>query len=528
VAKCLAVNNCDTIFLGNLFGSHGTSIAVADLCDRRAKHTPWHWRCTIAAYLHWTAVTRLRLRILASFGVAILVIATGWAGAGVLSVGINTREQARSRLALESLHATLQHLVRSESAVRSYLLTGDPAYLGEYVTSLRNPHPMTALRRLAAGGSQVDLANLSTELDDKRRELAEIMRRIHDGDHGGATALASDPQSRQLSQRLQEHLGVMIVHENTTRERLGEELTRALRTGRTIIFAGMLVAFALAVLINVSLMRAVREREAWQATVETQAQQLERHTASLLEHERQLGEQLLAQQRLATALRRSNEELDQFAYATSHDLKAPLRGIMNLAGWIEEDLGVQAPADVKTNLGLMRTRARRLEALIEGILAYARAGRVREKIESVDLHQLVNDVVELIAPPPGVQVIIGSSLPVLTTERVPLQQVLMNLLQNAVKHGCPDETGRVEIVAERTDGAWRIEVRDHGPGIAPEFQQRIFGVFQTLAPRDQVEGTGIGLAMVKKLVETRGGRLSVESEVGAGAIFSFTWPTMES
>ncbi len=228
--------------------------------------------------------------------------------------------------------------------------------------------------------------------------------------------------------------------------------------------------------------------------------------------------------RLAGALEASNRELDQFAYVASHDLKAPLRGISNISSWIEEDLGDAAGPEVKEHLELLRGRVLRMEGLIDGILEYSRAGRVREGAERVDTGALAREVVDLLALPGGAEVAVQEGMPVLTTERLPLQQVLMNLIGNAVKYGGEAEA-RVEVSARRTaEREWEFAVRDHGPGIAPEFHERIFAVFQTLEPRDRVESTGIGLSIVKKLVESRGGRVWVESAPGEGSVFRFVWP----
>jgi signal transduction histidine kinase len=229
---------------------------------------------------------------------------------------------------------------------------------------------------------------------------------------------------------------------------------------------------------------------------------------------------------LAQALERSNHELDSFAYAASHDLRAPLRGIANLSQWVEEDLlstGLLKD-DTRDMLQLMRVRMHRMEGLIEGLLRYSRAGRGHAKAETVDTRQLVSDVVDLLSPAAGTSVTIAGALPTITTERLPLQQVFMNLIGNAIKHtNRPD--ARVEIASEAHGPFMQFSVRDNGPGIASEFHDRIWGIFQTLEARDNVEGAGIGLALVKKIVESQGGRVWVESEPGRGATFKFLWRT---
>ncbi len=231
-------------------------------------------------------------------------------------------------------------------------------------------------------------------------------------------------------------------------------------------------------------------------------------------------------QRLIKALEGTNRELDQFAYVTSHDLKAPLRGIGSLAEWIEEDLGPALDGEVRRKMGLLRGRVARMEALIQGILDFSRASRVTGKREDVDVRKLVAEVGELLAPPPPARVEVEGELPVLYTVRVSLQQVLMNLIGNGLKHaGRPD--GRVVVSARDGGDHWEFRIADNGPGIASQYHERVWGIFQTLEARDKVENTGIGLAIVKKIVEGRGGIVAIESTPGQGATFRFTWPKRE-
>lgn len=236
-----------------------------------------------------------------------------------------------------------------------------------------------------------------------------------------------------------------------------------------------------------------------------------------------LAQALRERDRVQGDYERSNRDLDEFAYAASHDLRAPLRGIANLTNFLEEDLGSGLPDSARQQLDLLRGRVLRMESLIDGILKYSRAGRGQEQPQQVSLAELVRETVELVTPPPGTQVVVAPILPSLETERAQLQQVLLNLISNAIKHA-QREDPRVEISVEDFGDHLRFVVADNGPGIAPQYQDRIWGMFQTLAPRDAVEGTGIGLATVKKLVERRGGRVGVESEEGKGARFFFLWP----
>ena len=231
--------------------------------------------------------------------------------------------------------------------------------------------------------------------------------------------------------------------------------------------------------------------------------------------------------RLVCSLERTNRELDQFAYVASHDLKAPLRGIANLSEWIEEDIGEAFPAPAKEKMELLRGRVRRLEGLIDGILEYSRAGRGQKAPAPIDVRQLVHEVVELMAPPTGVRVEIAHDLPTIFSERIPLSQVFSNLIGNATKYTRTADP-LIQINAAIEGDFVHFQVMDNGPGIAPQYHERIFVVFQRLAARDRVEGTGIGLAIVKKIIEGRGGRVWVESPMDAiaasGTTFHFTWP----
>lgn len=229
-----------------------------------------------------------------------------------------------------------------------------------------------------------------------------------------------------------------------------------------------------------------------------------------------------AARELIDQLAKTNAELDQFAYVASHDLKAPLRGIANLSQWIEDDLGDNMDEQGRYHMNLLRGRVARLEGLIEGILSYSRANRHDGDSVELDLATFARETWELIAPPPTAHLVVRD-LPILKTQRIPLQQVLMNLMSNAIKYN-PGRELHVEVGARADGERHAIYVKDDGVGIAAEFHDRIWALFQTLEPRDKVESTGIGLAVVRKIVEARGGRAWVESRPDAGATFWFTWP----
>jgi len=231
----------------------------------------------------------------------------------------------------------------------------------------------------------------------------------------------------------------------------------------------------------------------------------------------------MRQQELIAELTRINDELNNFAYVSSHDLKSPLRGIDQLATWINEDLGEKIPEETRGHLDLMRNRIKRMEMLLDDLLAYSRVGRTNTEIVLVNTHDLVNDIFEMTTSTKQIELRITDTLPVFRTRKVPLELVLRNLISNAIKHH-DKPAGLIEISAKLNDGFVEFVVKDNGPGIAPEHQQRVFGMFQTLKPRDEIEGSGIGLALIKKAVETVGGKVGVESDGKNGSLFRFTWP----
>jgi len=226
-------------------------------------------------------------------------------------------------------------------------------------------------------------------------------------------------------------------------------------------------------------------------------------------------------------LLRSNKDLEQFAYVASHDLKAPLRAIELLVQWITEGLAGYDTNNVQENLGLLGKRTQRLNRLLDDLLAYSRAGRKVGAHRMVDAHALVLDVVQMLNPPPTVSISIDGKLPAFKTYPTPLEQVFRNLIGNAVKHH-PGPAGRIVVSCQEQGDRYVFAVEDDGEGIPAQYAERVFEMFQTLKPRDQVEGSGMGLAIVNRIVQWQAGRVWFEpAPSGRGTVFKFQWKKIQ-
>jgi len=239
---------------------------------------------------------------------------------------------------------------------------------------------------------------------------------------------------------------------------------------------------------------------------------------------RTLSGRLEAQSRKQAELEKANRELEQFAYVAAHDLKSPLRGISNLAQWLEEDLQTAVTPEHQRYFQLLHGRVQRMEALVEGLRLYYTPPSLKIKPpDSIDVHALAQHIVKKVKPPALFHVEIDTDVVDLAADRSQLEQVLLQLVDNALRHH-DKESGGVLISVREQEEFCLFSVTDDGPGIDPRYHQKVFAIFQTLQARDQVESVGIGLPLAKKLVEASGGTIWLESDVGQGAAFYFTWP----
>lgn len=221
-------------------------------------------------------------------------------------------------------------------------------------------------------------------------------------------------------------------------------------------------------------------------------------------------------------LEKRNKELDQFAYITSHDLKSPLRGINNLAEWIEEDMSLTLTNESKKHFEMLRGRVHRMEALINSLLKYSRAGRTNIDVEKININSVVSEVLRRLNPSSKYAIYFDSSFPTILANYQDIDDIFYELISNALKYN-NKENPIVNITYKTENKYYVFCVADNGEGISEAFHQKIFTIFQTLETRDKVESVGAGLAIVKKIIEENGGTIWIESEVGKGAKFYFKW-----
>ncbi len=232
------------------------------------------------------------------------------------------------------------------------------------------------------------------------------------------------------------------------------------------------------------------------------------------------------QKQFLNKIQQKNKELDRFASVVSHDLKTPLRGISSLTHWIERDLNGSAPKNVKENIQLLKGQVSRMDQLIQSILEYSRIGKAKVRPELVDVEEMVQEIVQAVNAPELFTFDISTNLPAFVTERVLLYQIFSNLISNAVKHH-DREIGHITVDCNflAAEHLYQFWVKDDGPGIDPKYQEQIFEIFQTLESKYQTNNTGVGLAIIKKIVTEKGGTIRLISALGTGATFIFTWPS---
>ncbi|AMM50257.1 histidine kinase [Rufibacter sp. DG15C] len=459
----------------------------------------------------------------------------------------NSKFVSESQNVIRNSSSLQRNIIDMETGMRGFLLTGNEEFLQPYHTADRlMPALFQDLKKLVDDSpEQLKKIQEIEELQVKwKTEFAELLisekrkeneqgintKGIRNLDHG---YLVLNEEGKRLTDQMRIYFRAFNSIEYQVREerrnRLDQSIneTRRVSTALTIIsvMLGLAWAYYITRLISRRIMKMVNLADRIASGEYKTAIQDDAHDELTLLSD-SLNRMSGTIDKTFSELDSKNKELDQFAYVVSHDLKAPLRGIENASKWVEEDMGKELPSHIQEYLLMMRARVHRMENLINGILALARVGRAKLEEENVNVQHLLFDVIDMLNPPAGFQIHMPDRLPVLRAAKVELQQVFSNLISNAIKYH-DKEKGNVTVSYNEFADYHEFSVADDGPGIEAEYHDRIFVLFQTLQERDAVESTGVGLSIVKKIIERQGGKIQVASSPGQGSVFTFTWPKVK-
>lgn len=457
----------------------------------------------------------------------------------------NARQVEASQRVSNQAVTLLRNIVDMETGFRGYMLVGNEQTLDVYYQGEREMiGKFTDLRNtVTTAPNQVALIDQTQRLFQQWTSYSHLLisekreaRRRHPGQRGleflPHARLAENLTGKQIMDNVRDRMKRFDQNEAQTRSLLRKRLDDSIRRAEWLSAGLGLAAMMLGLLWAIYIVRLFARRLNGMLLLAQRMAGGDYSTQIMDTHQDEVSELTTALNVMARTvganiaqLENRNQELDQFAYVVSHDLKAPLRGIESASRWIEEDMGKdQLPPHIREFLAMMRQRVHRMEKLITGILDLARIGRVAQADETVFVRTLLREVIDTLNPPPGFKVELPFFLPTLTTNAVQLQQVFTNLISNAIKYHDHPATGTVHIGCDDAGEFYSFSVTDDGPGIDAEYHDRIFVIFQTLTERDTLESTGVGLAIVKKIVERQGGHIGVKSAEGQGATFTFTWP----
>lgn len=436
-----------------------------------------------------------------------------------------------------------RNILNMVSGLRGYLLTGENQFIQSYDSAAQeNVQILKQLDEIIPDTSaQKEALNQLIKLNDqwvmsfaaplikakKEAHLSESSLQAYNILYHEKVVVGTE---KDINRRLQQRFRDFTNYEYQLRDVRRQILTASIRQTRNISFylttfsilLGFLISFFLAYRISTRIMAMVKMSNSIASgnyevyTADKGKDELSQLANSLNHMASVLSENI-------KMLQRKNEELDQFAHIVSHDLKAPLRGIDNVITWIEEDHSTELPPKISEYIQLIRGRLVRAENLIKGILLYARVGKEVPEKEYLDLNVVLQDIMENLTLRPGLKLETQKNLPEIYAERIPLQQVLTNLIGNAIKYHDKPE-GLIKIYIRTHTNHYEFFVEDNGPGIAKRYHEKIFAIFQTLQERDSFESTGVGLAIVRKILDDRKQNITLSSEPGKGSVFSFTWP----
>jgi signal transduction histidine kinase len=458
-------------------------------------------------------------------------------------VNENSEWLAQSTTVIRQSNRFQRNILNMLSGLRGYLLSGENYFIQSYDSAeFENIQILEQLKAIIPDTSiqKTALTELTRLNDEWRFDFAGPLIRAKkvahtsDSSFRAYNSLYSDKvvtgTEKNINRSLQQKFRDFSNYEYQLRETRSKILSDSIKQTRAISFylttfsilLGLLISVFLAYRISTRIMAMVKMSNTI-AAGHYDVQTADRGNDELSQLANSLNHMAEVLSESIRLLQRKNEELDQFAHIVSHDLKAPLRGIDNVITWIEEDHSTELPPKISEYIQLIKGRLVRAENMIKGILLYARVGKQNPEKEYVNLNVLLQDITENLVIRPGLKIDVEKNLPEIYTDRIPLQQVLSNLISNAVKYHDKDE-GYIKVYLKNFSDHYEFFVEDNGPGIAKIYHDKIFAIFQTLQERDSFESTGVGLAIVKKVLDARNQNISVNSAPGSGSVFSFTWP----
>lgn len=404
---------------------------------------------------------------------------------------------------LSQINLLFSELKDAETSQRGFLLTNDEKFLEPYNKAVSNlPETIQRLKTLTKDNfDQQDDIALFEELANRKLlflEQAINMQRQYAW-KGNDDILNTLQGGKKTMDELRMNIQRMTLREEKLLDQRAElEKSHAVSTERWIFFGNL--AAILLILISFFLLRQqIKERINAQRRAEKTALQLEV----------------------------TNKELESFSYSVSHDLRSPLRAIDGYSRMFEEDYSDKVDDEGKRMLGVVRANSKKMRMLIDDLLDFARTGRQAMERDEINMGQLVDEVwVEVLSaeqPNPSLQFYKHHLHPVLG-DPVLLKQLLSNLLSNAVKYSSTKEHPKVEITSIEKDGEITYQIHDNGVGFDMRYYKKLFGVFQRLHTADEFPGTGVGLAIVQRIILRHNGRVWAESEIGVGSTFSFSLP----
>ena len=482
---------------------------------------------------------KLSIQFLLAFSLVLLlsILDTGSNYLLSLKVERNTLFLNKSQEIIRHSTGLHKSMIDMQSSFRGYLLTNDDQFLDGYQIGLQTvPHSISELKNLTKSNStQLQLVDTIDKLHHEWLHYAAnlINARKNPASNesiGKYNFLFENQLKKQIGKKINDDISKKFTEFDKIEYNMRSLHITNLEASIKKTHAFSLIFFISTIVIGIATALFIVYRLSKRIkTMVLLAENIsggrfttlkDNHNDELRSLSASLNKMSESLQKNIGELQNRNAELDKFAYAVSHDLKAPIRGIHNVIAWSEEDLGTELSEQMKKNLDIISQRAKRMEDLINGLLDYARL-RKKSPSEFVNVHDLVDEIVESIVPRNFT--LEGQGLPVIYTERLKLEQVFTNLIGNAVKY-TTKENAQIVISCKEFADHYEFSVKDNGIGIDPEYHNRIFEMFQTLREKDEKESTGIGLALIKRILDDQNCTIRVESTPGNGAEFIFTWP----